>query len=568
MKKKSGSVIAAAPPRAGIALPFLVLAALALAAVAAGTAPASAGTLTPGLEARLAPLAAGDVVKVLVVLRDQADIPALDRDLHAAKAALAVRHEAVVDALQAAARGSQGPLLADLERLADPDRQAAPADKGAARVLGYTPHWLVNTVVVRATVAAVRELAARDDVERVEDDLVAVSLEPVSVKLDVPRPVADKSGYVAPGVVAVGARRVWHELGITGAGTLVANLDSGVDGEHPALADRWQGHFGSTRAAWRDHANVGSRNLPVDLFGHGTHVMGTITGATAFDTLGVAPGAHWLASNAIFSGDPDTYDNVIMAAFEWFADPDGNPATRDDVPDVVHNSWGVQPDGSYVACDSRWWSVIDNCEAAGVVVTFSAGNEGPAPGSLRSPADRASSPVSSFAIGSTSTTEPHVVSGFSSRGPSGCGGPYAIKPEVMGPGENIYSCYPGGGYAYMDGTSMAGPHIAGVVALMREAAPDLDVTAIKEILMATAVDLGAPGEDNDYGWGFVDAYAAVSAVLHNAGTVAGHVRDAATGLPVAGAVVRDLRGLTQRTTGVDGAFRFTVLAGDASLRVA
>ncbi len=110
--------------------------------------------------------------------------------------------------------------------------------------------------------------------------------------------------------------------------------------------------------------------------------------------------------------DPDTYDSVVMAAFEWFADPDGNPATQDDVPDVLHNSWGVQAGGPYVACDSRWWSVIDNCEAAGVVVTFSAGNEGPAPGSLRSPGDRAASPVSNFTIGSTSTAEPHVVSGF------------------------------------------------------------------------------------------------------------------------------------------------------------
>lgn len=524
-------------------------------AVLWGAGNASAGMLTPGLEAQLAPMAEKDLVKVLVVLRDQADIATLDRDLHAAKSPLRARHQAVVTTLQDAARAGQSGLLADLATA-----------KSSGGIAGYTPHWIINAVVVRATVAEVRRLAQRSDVERVEADLEVELIEPVSVKKDVPRPSADKTGYVAPGLVAVGAQRVWRELGITGAGTLVANMDSGVDGSHPALVGRWQGNFAPVRQGWRDIAATGSRYFPADYYGHGTHVMGTITGATAFDTLGVAPGAHWLATNAVFASED--YDNAIIAGFEWIADPDGNPSTQDDVPDVVHNSWGVRPgSGGYVACDSRWWDVIDHCEAAGVVVTWSAGNEGPAPGSLRSPGDRATSPTSCFSIGSTAKEEPYAVSGFSSRGPSACGGPYAIKPEVMAPGDDIYSTLPGGGYGYMSGTSMAGPHVAGIVALMREAAPDLDVTAIKEILMATAVDLGAPGEDNDYGHGLVDAYAAVSLVMNNTGTVAGAVRDALTGQPVVGAVVRDLRGATQRTIAADGAFDFRVLSGATSLRV-
>ena len=515
---------------------------------------ASAGMLTPGLEAKLAPMADQDLVKVLVVLRDQADIATLDRDLHAAKSTLQVRHETVVSTLQEVARAGQSDLLADL------------ASAKTSGIAGFTPHWIINAVVVRATVAEVRNLALRADVERIEADLEVELIEPVSVKKDAPRPSADKTGYVAPGLIAVGAQRVWRELGITGAGTLVANMDSGVDGSHPALADRWQGNFAPVRNAWRDLAATGSRYFPADYYGHGTHVMGTITGATAFDTLGVAPGAHWLATNAIFASED--YDNAVIAGFEWIADPDGNPATHGDVPDVVHNSWGVRPgSGGYVACDSRWWDVIDHCEAAGVVVTWSAGNEGPAPGSLRSPGDRATSPTSCFSVGSTAKEAPYMVSDFSSRGPSACGGAHAIKPEVMAPGDDIYSTFPGGGYAYMSGTSMAGPHVAGVVALMREAAPDLDVTAIKEILMATAVDLGTPGEDNDYGHGLVDAYAAVSLVMNNTGTVAGTVRDALTGQPVVGAVVRDLRGMTQRDIAADGAFAFRVLSGPASLRV-
>ncbi len=67
---------------------------------------------------------------------------------------------------------------------------------------------------------------------------------------------------------------------------------------------------------------------------------------------------------------------------------------------------------------------------------------------------------------------------------------------------DVYSSVPGGGYdGSYSGTSMAGPHVAGVVALMRQANPNLDVDTIKQILMDTARDEGTAGEDNTYGWG-------------------------------------------------------------------
>jgi len=234
---------------------------------------------------------------------------------------------------------------------------------------------------------------------------------------------------------------------------------------------------------------------------------------------------------------------------------------------VCHNSWGVMPGGGLLDCDSAWWSVIDNCEAAGVVVTFSAGNEGPGPGTLRLPGNRASTPTNCFTVGSTGLNSPFLVSSFSSRGPSPCGGPYAIKPEIMAPGESIYSSVPGGSYGFMDGTSMAGPHVAGVVALMRQAAPNLDVVTIKEVLMATAIDLGVPGEDNNYGHGMVDAYAAVTAVMGNVNTVSGVVTALDTGLPLAGVVIGDLRGAAQAITAADGTYSFTILAGTTTLRI-
>ena len=515
---------------------------------------ALAGALSPALEARMNDLQGQDLIKVLVIMQDQPDIRSLDKSLRDNRVSLAERHTAVVSTLQDAARTSQQDLLNSLS-----------GDKSAGGIVGYTPHWIINAVVVTGTVAAIRDLADRPDIKTIEPDLEVELIQPVMTK-EAPLP-RDKSadGFVTPGVSAIGADRVWHELGIDGTGTLVANMDTGVDGNHPALAGRWRGNTAPASTAWQDIANVGSPSFPHDVVGHGTHVMGTITGATAFDTTGVAPGAEWIATNPIVTSGP--LDIAVIAAFEWLADPDGNPATTDDVPDVCHNSWGVPPDGYHEPCDMTVWDVIDNCEAAGVVVTFSAGNEGPGASTLRFPGNRATTPTNCFTIGSTSLNPPFVVSDFSSRGPSQCGGPYEIKPEVMAPGEDIYSTFPGGSYTLMSGTSMAGPHVAGVVALMRQAAPDLDVTTIKEILMATAIDLGVPGEDNDNGHGFIDAYAAVTMVMDNAGTVTGIVTDSSTGLPIEGAVVHDTRGFTQTESGADGTYRFTILGGATTLTV-
>ena len=406
---------------------------------------ALAGRLSPGLERMVAGMKGQDEISVIVVLDDQAPVASLDRSLHEAKAPRAERHQAVVDALRGAAARSQAALIRDLT-----------ARSAAGEVREFSSYWIVNAMKVVTTVDHVRELARRADVDVIEPNLPVELIAPVSVDPNkAPGGNTVNAIGIAPGIVSIGARRVWTELGIDGTGALVANMDTGVDGAHPALAARWRGNFAPAAECWRDAVGFGDAT-PVDRHYHGTHTMGTMCGLAPDDTIGVAPGALWIADNTINQNTGAAFDSDVISGFQWFADPDGNSSTTDDVPDVVQNSWGVNEGFSgYVDCDTRWWAAIDNCEAAGVVVTWSAGNEGPGAGTLRSPADRAATPYNTFSVGATEYFAPYTIASFSSRGPSGCGGVYAMKPEISAPGVNIYSAQPGGGYQNLDGTSMA-----------------------------------------------------------------------------------------------------------------
>ena len=158
-----------------------------------------AGTISPALEARMNDLADQDLIKVLVIMQDQPDIQGLDKSLHENRVPLAERHHAVVSTLQDAAKISQKDLLNSLA-----------GDKSAGGIVGYTPHWIINAVVVKGTVAAIRDLATRSDIKTVEMDMEVELIEPVMIK-EAPLP-RDKSadGFVTTGVKALGADRVWQ----------------------------------------------------------------------------------------------------------------------------------------------------------------------------------------------------------------------------------------------------------------------------------------------------------------------------------------------------------------------
>lgn len=363
--------------------------------------------------------------------------------------------------------------------------------------------WIANVVEMRVDRDALLDLAGRDDVVMIAPNVSIELLDPVSIT-----DAVSASAGAAPNLQAIGARALWVR-GLTGKGRLVASLDTGVEGIHPALANSWRGKHGDTSASWFDPLNG---SVPTDASGHGTHVMGIMVGRDGADTIGLAPDAEWICAAVVDRGRSlATTFADILAALEWVVDPDGNPATMNDVPDVVCNSWGVSQE-IISPCDQLFFEAIDNVEAMGVVCVFAAGNEGPYTMSIRNPADRATSPTASFSVGAAdANVTGFPVPAFSSRGPSACDGS-AKKPEIAAPGVAIRSAFKGQTYKLINGTSMAAPHVAAAVALLRQYNPELTPEQIKNALLTTARDIDAPGEDNASGRGLIDLEAAVASL--------------------------------------------------------
>ncbi len=387
---------------------------------------ASAAEFSATLDDQLNRAGAKDMVGALVILPNAIDIQALDDMLHMQQASKAERKVKVLQALRYNAEQTQPRFRAEFDEA---------IANGAME--GYTAYWIENIFCISATKEYIESLRGRGDIrycsEKIEPELIEPILTPQ--KSSGQPPVSSLT--LPPGIQAIGAYRVNTELGITGQGVLVANMDTGVDGTHPALQTRWRGYNGAHpwQECWKDILN--SSTTPVAYGDHGTHVMGTITGRAIVgpDTqwIGCAPDAQWIADKCIDQGVPiiPNMRDAVVEGFQWFADPDGDPETLDDDPDVVQNSWGVTSGHVGVQCYDYWNTVITNCEASGTVITWSAGNEGTS--GLRSPAIYELTPTEVFAVGAVDATgypnEPYPLASFSSQGPSPCPPtPGAIKP--------------------------------------------------------------------------------------------------------------------------------------------
>jgi uncharacterized repeat protein (TIGR01451 family) len=408
-----------------------------------------------------------------------------------------------VNTLQTTAEASQAQIRAELE-----------ARHSRGQVVEYRPFWIFNGLAVVADADTLLALAARPDVQFIRQDdwrrwIDAAPNAAVPLPASPDRQPIEEPASVAWNIAQVRADLAWSALGLDGSGVTVAIMDTGVDWQHPALQSQYRGykpgglviHEGN----WFCTTDEGYL-YPVDGDGHGTHVAGTAVGSrdATGQAIGMAPGARWIAVKTLNDWGYG-YTSWIHAAFEWLLAPAGDPALA---PDVVNGSWG----NAYGA-DQTFRADLQALRAAGIVPVFAAGNEGPYRSSVGSPA----SYPEAIAVGATDDLD--RVTSFSSRGPSPWG---EIKPEVVAPGAQIRSTLPGGTYGTYNGTSMAAPHVTGLVALLLQADPTLTVDDVEAILTSTAVPLGDSVPNNDTGWGRIDAYQAAAVAL-KAGFVAGRV---------------------------------------------
>ncbi|MCX5913453.1 MAG: S8 family serine peptidase [Deltaproteobacteria bacterium] len=467
--------------------------------------PAQGEILSPRLQSLLERLPPQEEIPVLLYIPD---LPATSLFSGAGKAH---RRTHVKEALKSHAQQTQPPIQFILDR------------KGAKRIQSF---WILNRIAALVKVEGVPELARIPGV-------VLITLDE-SVYPPPQRQAAESPE--AWNLQAIRAPDLWA-LGYTGAGIVVATLDSGVDLNHPDLRPTWRGGENS----WYDPH--GEHLSPSDTDGHGTATMSLIVGGNAGGTpIGVAPNARWIAAK-IFNDAGNAKISTLLSGFQWLLDPDGNPAT-DDAPHLVGNSWGFE------ASDQCLWEppfdsirqAISNLRASGIATVFSAGNYGPPAGGSISPANY----PESFAVGAVDANL--KISSFSSRGPGACDG--SIYPELVGPGEAIKAAnLTSGGetpnsYSYWSGTSFSVPQVVGAMALLSQAFPDLNLDELEFALKQSARDLGDFGPDQVYGYGLLDVKTAYDLLSRPAPKIA------------ASAGTRDFGRIESQTSSADQLFFF------------
>jgi len=451
-----------------------------------------------------------------------------------------------------------------------------------SRGLEYESFWINNAIYVRGgDLTAIQGLAARPDVARLKADDV----------LHLPEPPAETAGAEGAndswGLGWIHAPEVWA-LGDRGGGIVVANIDTGVQYDHPQLSETYRGTIdGSHARNWCDPSDICSGDVPCDnnLHGHGTHTMGTLSGenddpATNPNLIGVAPDSTWIACKGCESNTCSDY--ALLECAQWIVAPtevlsgdcgtSGTP-NPDKRPHVVNNSWGD-------AASNAWYkSSVQAWRAAGIFPAFSAGNED-ACGSVGSPGDYQES-FASANIQSNGT----INAGASSRGPSSFGWTPYCKPNVSAPGTSVKSSVPTNSYGAMTGTSMASPHTAGTVALLWSACPDLvgQIDATFQVLQNSArtppadgcegtTGCGDVGCNCTYGYGYLDALAAVQYCQGDLdlGSLQGHIYDLDSTAPISGAVVHVARSVqgseaVEATSDPSGYYTLTLIPGSYSV---
>ena len=397
-----------------------------------------------------------------------------------------------------------------------------------ARGASYQWFWVANMIIANVDSSLAEALAARPDVARIDSNRPSRWIEDPEIANFRDAPAGPEgTNAVEWGVNNVNAPAVWAQ-GFTGQGMVIGEQDTGMRWTHSALKPKYRGWNGTTadhNFNWHDaiHSGGGSCGAdtvaPCDDSGHGTHTTGTTVGESGTNQIGVAPGAKWIGCRNmnVGAGTPATYTECFqfMIAPTDLAGNNANPTLR---PHVLNNSWGC-PVSEGCVTGAELETIVNNTQAAGIFVEVSAGNSGPGCSSV---SDAPAMYSASFSTGAIDIN--NNLANFSSRGPSTFYTPNILKPNVSAPGVSVRSSYRSSdtAYAVLNGTSMAGPHVAGIVALLWSAHPQLlrDIDATKSLLQNTAnphVTVsaqtcgGTPSDqipNNSFGYGRVDAYAA------------------------------------------------------------
>lgn len=426
-----------------------------------------------------------------------------------------IRREFVINELKLFSEKSQQEVLSIIN-----------SEKRNGKVSDITTHWLSNSITCTTTKDVIYDLSKRDDILMIghnvdRNALLTGNSQPTTVDTDDTKTEPE----VTSNLIQINAPEVW-EQGYTGEGVLVAILDTGVNYEHPDLADHlWDG---GTQYPNHGYNSYDDNNNTMDNRGHGTHCAGIICGdGTSGKQTGVAPNVTLMCVKTL-NDNGNTNANAICSGMEFAVEHGAQ---------ILSMSLGIA--NSSISDRTMLRQTCVNTLEAGVIAAVSAGNDGgsmntnPIPNNVRVPAScpapwihpdqQVNAGETSCVVSVGSVNDNDIVSVFSSRGPvtwqetSYGDYPYdpgigLIRPDVCAPGVDIISLnYSDDGYAKSSGTSQAAPCVAGVMCLMLSKKPEMTPEEISMVLENSAFKI-SENKNNDTGSGRVDALAAINTI--------------------------------------------------------